>query len=157
MSESILSVDSTLSSSATGRPKRAVVTWEYSQSPNDDKPDYNKNNNLIWYCKHYINYHYTSTITTQNHLFSKHNIRIEESRQLIISKEKTISNILEPSNILSVEYINEALFQFIIWHNLLFRVIEWLEIYTLLTIQYPEIGKGILSSYSSISKKINSI
>src|SRR6266566_5564469 len=157
MSESILSVDSTLSSNATGRPKRAVVIWEHSQSPNDDEPDCDKSNNLIWYCKHCINYHYASTITAQSYLLSKYDIRIEESRQFIISRKKAMSNISRPLNISSVEYINKAFFQFVIRHDLPFRTVEWPEMHTLLTIRYPEIGKGILSSYSSISKKINSM
>src|SRR6266699_1901723 len=120
MSESILSVDSTLSSSATGRPKRAIVTWEHSRSPNNDEPDRDKNNNLIWYCKHCINYHCANTIITQNHLLSKYNIRIEKNSQFIIFREKAISNILGLSNVSSVERINEALFQFVIRHDLSF-------------------------------------
>src|SRR6266699_2993835 len=68
-----------------------------------------------------------------------------------------MSNISKPSNVSSVERINEALLQLVIRHDLPFRAIEWPKIYVLLTIQYPKIGKGILSSYSSISKKINSI
>ncbi len=157
MSESILSVDSTLSSNATGRPKRAVVTWEHSRSPNDDEPNCDKNNNLIWYCKYYINYHCANTIIAQSHLLSKHDIRIEENRQFVISKEKAISNISGLSDVSSVERINEALLQFVIRYDLPFRTVEWPEMYALLAIRYPEIGKGILSSYSSISKKINSI
>jgi len=157
MLESILSVDSTLSSNAIGRPKRAVVIWEHSQSPNDDEPDCDKSNNLIWYCKHCINYHYASTITARSHLLSKHDIRIEKSRQLVISRKKAMSNISGPSDVSSVERINEAFLQLVIRHDLPFRAVEWPEMYALLAIRYPEIGKGILSSHSSISKKINSM
>ena len=157
MSESILSVDSILSSSAIGRPKRAVVTWKHSRYPNDDELDCDKSNNLIWYCKYYINYHCASTTMAQSHLFSKHDIQIEKSRQLVISRKKAMSNISGLSNVSSIERINEALLQFVIRYDLPFRTVEWPEMYALLAIRYPEIGKGILSSYSSISKKINSI
>ena len=112
---------------------------------------------MIWYCKHCINYHCANTTTVRSHLLSKHDIRIEESRQLVISKEKAMLNILGPSDVSSVECINEALLQLVIRYDFPFRAIEWPKIYVLLTIQYPKIGKGILSSYSSISKKINSI
>src|SRR6266566_3061462 len=157
MSKSILSVDSTLSSNAIGRPKRVVVIWKHSRSPNDDESDRDKSNNLIWYCKHCINYHCASTTTARSHLLLKHDIRIEKSRQLVISKEKAMSNISGPSDVSSVERINEAFLQLVIRHDLPFRAVEWPKMHTLLAIRYPEIGKGILSSHSSISKKINSM
>ena len=109
MLESVLLVDSTLSLSTTSRLKRAVATWEHSRLLKNDELERDRNNNLVWYCKYCVNYHCASTTTARSYLLTKHDIKIEENRQLVVLKEKAMSNISERLEAPLVEHINEAL------------------------------------------------
>ena len=63
-----------------GRKRSAIETWAHAREPKDGEPKHQRKN-LIFYCKYCSDPPYSATASNsfQNHLKSKHGVKVEST------------------------------------------------------------------------------
>ena len=171
---SILASSTTQDSVETKSKKRrsARTTWIHTRPAHDGEPKY-YGKAPIKYCTHCTgSSSYGTSVATnmRNHLRAKHQIIVEVTpgpvqqatvdhlqRLYIRAKSSDQTQQVDTQvlqSILNQDVIDEALISLIVVRNLSFRLVEWPEFHALCRVLNPESYDYIITSHSSVPKRI---
>jgi len=157
--------------SRQSRKRTALATWDHTRPPHNLEPEY-KGKDRIFYCKYCENPSYgcQSSSSFRNHLLRKHDIDIQpESYQIQVFSLLKLQDLYDKAahssqtqefdaqilkRTLNKKVINEALVSLVVVRNLPFRLVEWPEFHALCKAFNPQADREIISSHSTLSKKI---
>jgi hypothetical protein len=171
---SVLSPSTTLDSVESEPSKRrsARTTWAHTRSARDGERAYDGKASIKYciHCTEPSSYGNSVTTNMRHHLRSKHQISVEIApapvQQATIDQLQRLYIKAESSNqtqqidtqvfrkVLNQDVIDEALVSLIVVRNLSFRLVESPEFHALCRVLNPESYDYIITSHSSIPRKI---